>query len=115
MKGKHRCFDHMANFIKEKRISHSKKYSQAELSHLLGYKNGQFISNVERGLCGIPLKALADLIQVLGLDKTDLMKVLLEDYRLTLENHLFDEESGSPAKVLNPSDSGIGVSLNFPS
>ena len=48
-----------------KRINHPKGYSQSELSHLLGYKNGQFISNVERALCNIPLKMLGKVSEVL--------------------------------------------------
>ena len=49
-----RCFKNIAELIKTKRLQHPKGYSQSELSHLLGYKNGQFISNVERALCNIP-------------------------------------------------------------
>ncbi len=51
-----RCFKNIAKLIRTKRLQHPKAYSQSELSHLLGYKNGQFISNVERALCNIPLK-----------------------------------------------------------
>jgi len=41
-----RSFKHIAQLIRTKRINHPKNYSQSDLSVLLGYKNGQFISNV---------------------------------------------------------------------
>lgn len=33
--------------------------SQHDLGRMLGYSNGQFISNVERGLAGFPIKKLS--------------------------------------------------------
>jgi transcriptional regulator with XRE-family HTH domain len=83
-----RCFTNIAKFLKDKRTHHPKEYSQSELSNILGYKNGQFISNVERGLCSIPLKSLPKICQVLEINKDELKKVLLEDYEKTLEKHL---------------------------
>jgi len=83
-----RCFNHIAKFLKDKRTHHPKEYSQSELSHILGYKNGQFISNVERGLCSVPLKSLPKICEVLEINKDELKKVLLEDYEKTLEEHL---------------------------
>ena len=41
-------FDQMAKLIKKKRAE--KKLSQGQLSFKLGYKNGQFISNVEKSI-----------------------------------------------------------------
>ena len=63
-----RCFKNIAQLIKTKRLHHPKSYSQSELSHLLGYKNGQFISNVERALCNVPLKMLGKVSEVLAID-----------------------------------------------
>ncbi|MEE2743021.1 MAG: helix-turn-helix transcriptional regulator [Bdellovibrionota bacterium] len=83
-----RCFKSIAKLIKAKRLAHPKGYSQSELSHLLGYKNGQFISNVERGLCNIPLKMLRRVSEVLGVPKEDLKKAILDDHGKTLENYL---------------------------
>jgi len=94
-----RCFDNIAKLIRSKRINHPKSYSQSELSNLLGYKNGQFISNVERGLCNIPLKMLKKVSDVLDIPKEDLMDVILKDQEKTLENYLLraenDEELGT--------------------
>lgn len=87
-----RCFENIAKLIRDKRTTHSKGYSQSELSHLLGYKNGQFISNVERALCNVPLKMLKRVSEVLDIDPTELKSAILRDQEATLNNFL---ESGS--------------------
>ena len=83
-----RCFDNIAKLIKDKRLSHPRRYSQSELSHLLGYKNGQFISNVERGLCSIPLKMLSRVSEVLNIQPSEIRSTMLRDHEATLNNHL---------------------------
>ncbi len=83
-----RCFAHIAQLIKAKRIAHPKAYSQSELSHLLGYKNGQFISNVERALCNIPLKMLGRVAEVLNIDPVELKEAILKDNEQTLDEYL---------------------------
>ena len=90
-----RSFSHIAKLVKTKRLSHPKTYSQTELSTLLGYKNGQFISNVERGLCSIPLKNLKRLCEVLDISQDDLKAALLRDFEKTLEAHLYGAAQGS--------------------
>lgn len=69
-------------------MSHSAEYSQSGLSALLGYKNGQFISNVERGLCSIPLKTLKKVSKILGIKPKQLREAILKDYDVTLNNYL---------------------------
>ena len=88
-----RCFKSIAKLIKEKRLGHPRGYSQSELSHLLGYKNGQFISNVERGLCNIPLKMLKRVSEVLSVPREDLKKAILDDHGKTLDNYLDSGET----------------------
>jgi|SRR5690554_5879255 len=83
-----RCFKNIAQLIRTKRLQHPKGYSQSELSNLLGYKNGQFISNVERALCNIPLKMLVRVSEVLDIDPEDLKKAILKDHDATLDNYL---------------------------
>ncbi|MCK5882179.1 MAG: helix-turn-helix transcriptional regulator [Bacteriovoracaceae bacterium] len=83
-----RSFEHIAKLIRTKRLSHEKGYSQSELSHLLGYKNGQFISNVERALCNIPLKMLGRVSEVLNIDPEELKQSILKDQEHTLDNYL---------------------------
>ena len=83
-----RCFKNIAKLIRLKRLQHPKAYSQSELSHLLGYKNGQFISNVERALCNIPLKMLSKVAVVLDIDPQELTVAILKDHEETLNNYL---------------------------
>ena len=83
-----RCFESIAKLIRTKRLNHPKGYSQSELSNLLGYKNGQFISNVERALCNIPLKMLGRVSEVLDIPSEDLKRAILEDHDKTLDNYL---------------------------
>lgn len=100
MAKEHRSFIKIAELVKTSRLDHPKKYSQAELSKLLGYKNGQFISNVERGICAIPLKSLQALCEVLNIDRAELTKAMIGDYSETIENYFLEggsEQSASHA------------------
>ena len=83
-----RCFKNIAQLIRTKRMSHPKGYSQSELSNMLGYKNGQFISNVERALCNIPLKMLKKVADVLDIHPDELKDAILKDQEETLNNYL---------------------------
>ena len=83
-----RCFENIAKLIRLKRVNHAKGYSQSELSHLLGYKNGQFISNVERALCNIPLKMLRRVSEILDITQDELKTAILKDHEQTLNNYL---------------------------
>ncbi|RLA64174.1 MAG: hypothetical protein DRQ88_11345 [Epsilonproteobacteria bacterium] len=88
-----RCFENIAKLIRTKRINHPKSYSQSELSNLLGYKNGQFISNVERALCNIPLKMLGKVSEVLEIHPNDLKRAMACDLDRTLDNYLTYSQS----------------------
>jgi transcriptional regulator with XRE-family HTH domain len=90
---KMRSFNHVGQLIRTKRTMHPKNYSQAELSHLLGYKNGQFISNVERSLCHIPLKMLHRVANLLDISFEEFKEAILKDEALTIENHFFQSET----------------------
>lgn len=93
-----RCFKNIAQLIRTKRMSHPKGYSQSELSHLLGYKNGQFISNVERALCNIPLKMLKKVSEVLDIPPEDLKNSILKDQEETLNNYLYNMKPSKKEK-----------------
>lgn len=83
-----RSFSYVAKLIKDKRLSHPERYSQTQLSKTLGYKNGQFISNLERGLCSIPLKGMVNFVNVLNISEEELKEAILKDYELTLDYYL---------------------------
>jgi len=87
-----RTFKHIATLIKNKRLEHAKQYSQADLSILLGYKNGQFISNVERALCSIPFKLIPKLEIVLNIRSEDLKSALVKDFEETIDMHLLNRD-----------------------
>ena len=82
-----RSFKNIATLIRTKRIGHPKNYSQSDLSMLLGYKNGQFISNVERGLCNVPLKMMKKISEVLEINPDELKTAILKDHDETLTNY----------------------------
>ena len=88
-----RSFKHIAVLIKTKRLQHPNGYSQSDLSSLLGYKNGQFISNVERGLCNIPLKMLKRVSNVLNIEPSELKRAILKDHEDTLNSYLRQEDA----------------------
>ena len=83
-----RSFNHVANLLKSKRLTHHKRYSQSELSKLLGYKNGQFISNIERGLCNIPLKNLKHLSEILDINQSELKQAMLADFEASIDRYI---------------------------
>jgi len=97
-----RSFENIAKLIRDKRQGHPKGYSQSELSQLLGYKNGQFISNVERALCNVPLKMLGRVADILDISHEEIKTAILEDQKQTLDNFLKAGEG-----VVN-SNSGLG-------
>ncbi len=82
-----RSFKNIATLIRTKRINHPKSYSQSDLSLLLGYKNGQFISNVERGLCNVPLKMMKKISEVLDISAEEIKSSILKDHEETLTNY----------------------------
>ena len=65
-----------------------KNYSQLELSQAIGYSNGQFISNVERGLCSIPLNNIKRLCGVLNIPDEIIKLALINDYTADITEKL---------------------------
>lgn len=83
-----RVFTNIGALVKTARANHPKAYSQSEVSHLLGYKNGQFVSNVERGLCCIPLKMLKRTCKVLNIEESKIVEAIQKDNEATIRNYL---------------------------
>lgn len=59
--------------------------SQEDLARDLGYKNGQFISNVERALCSVPGKELPKLCKRLEIPKEEIIFAVTKDLADNLE------------------------------
>lgn len=97
-----KSFSNMANLVKTKRMEHPKRYTQTELSHLLGYKNGQFVSNIERGICGLPLKSIRRFCEILGAEPSEVKAAILLDLEVSLDTFIniepneFSEEPEVP-------------------
>jgi len=68
-----------AGVIRKIRIEN--KLSQAELTQMLGMKNGQYVSNIERGLAKIPAKYVGFLCKKFGVDKNEIIEAIIEDER----------------------------------
>ena len=96
-----RSFNNIAKLVKSRRLNHPKRYSQSELSALLGYKNGQFISNVERALCNVPLKMLTEIAKILDISHDELKKAILKDHEETLNNYM-DKKKAEEAEGSSP-------------
>lgn len=62
----------------------SAQYSQSDVASLMGWKNAQFISNIERGLCSLPSKYLGKYCELLGIPLGEAIEAMVEDYRASL-------------------------------
>jgi transcriptional regulator with XRE-family HTH domain len=86
---KMKTFKNVATVVRKRR--NELNISQQALSDMLGYRNGQFVSNVERGLCSVPTKKVKEVAELLKLDPEDLIEAILADK----EKELRDECYGS--------------------
>jgi transcriptional regulator with XRE-family HTH domain len=62
--------------------------SQQQLAVFLGFKNGQFISNVERGICTIPLRKMKVFCGVLKIEKQMAISSIIADNLLKIDRAL---------------------------
>ncbi len=83
MKRKKRIFVNIAELLKASR--EEKGMSQYELSKKIGFDNGQFISNIERGQCSLPPKYFKKTSKLLGIEPMLFIKSVLMDYENNLK------------------------------
>lgn len=69
-------------FLYERRIA--KDMSQGELAKKCGFLSSQFISNIERDLCGIPPEYIGKIAKVLDFDPESLIQLKLKNFELRL-------------------------------
>jgi transcriptional regulator with XRE-family HTH domain len=81
-------FDNIANLVRTKRLE--KKMTQLQLSELCGYKNGQFISNVERGNCSYPYKKINKLCSFLDVPKEVMKAAMMADYESRINGVIYE-------------------------
>lgn len=86
-------FNHESTLISTSRKGLIPKISQYKLSRELGYKNGQFISNVERGLCAIPPSIGSIICEKLDIDPVGLIHAKLQDHEDYLYSLILPKET----------------------
>lgn len=84
-------FLELGTYLKEKR--QSEKMTQAELAEKLGDVHAQFVSNWERGLCAPPGHCFPKLINVLGLNREKLVKVMLSDSKKVIQSKILGKST----------------------
>lgn len=62
--------------------------TQDELANGLGWSNGQFVSNIERGIATVPDIYMKRLARILNIDPQLLIDARVCDLRIALENNL---------------------------
>jgi transcriptional regulator with XRE-family HTH domain len=60
-------------------------YSQGDVARQMGYRNDQFMSNVERGLCNLPPKHIPKFCRILNVPTSVVVDAMVADFRATLE------------------------------
>ena len=70
-------FYHVAQLVRERRLHNH--LSQCGLASILGYKNGQFVSNIERGLCNLPYKSMEAFCKATNTEPRYLKSRMLQD------------------------------------
>lgn len=72
-----RTYDEIGSTIKERRLA--MRLSQKFVAEAIGYKNAQLISNIERGMCSLPLKNLNTTATVLNMNPGILANAIIMD------------------------------------
>lgn len=73
---------HIGDLIKKKRIE--KGLTQFRLAAKLACFSSMFLSNVESGKVGLPLKHLVAICGALGIKKEEAARALMNDYNLKI-------------------------------
>lgn len=80
-----RVFKNVAHFLRTERESIG--LSQGELASILGWNNGQCVSNIERAKCSIPLAAIPDMAKALRCPVVSIKRVIELDFKQTLNEY----------------------------
>lgn len=71
-------FKHIAEYVRNRREEIG--LSQTELSQSIGYKHGQFISNIERGVCSLPAPKVRALAVSLKTKPRPIIDAMVKDF-----------------------------------
>lgn len=81
-----RIFRNIGTLVKTRRKEYT-TLSQTDLAGKLGYgKTGQFVSNIERGLCSVPLEKIGTLADALEVEPSQVKSAMVRDFAETLDN-----------------------------
>lgn len=90
----------IANLIKARRLYHPHKYSQKDLSALLGLKNTLTLEKIERAERHVPLKMMASLSATLNISEEEFIEAAMKDYAAFVDNYFeqqFELQPEQPA------------------
>lgn len=87
----------VAKIMRGKRIELG--FSQDGIAQLIGMKQGQFISNIERNLCALPVKYVHKVGKILEINADTLASAMKEDFA-----EYIDEQVASQVKEFWGSD-----------
>lgn len=76
----------LSKLIRQKRKK--KKMSQRDLALALGYPNAQIVSNIERGICSLPIKRFKQTSEILSVDLKKIKSCYLKDVKMDLDRTL---------------------------
>ena len=65
-----------------------KGLTQEDIAEYFEFENAQFVSNVERGVSGVPLVRLYDWIDLVKADEGKTVKFMLHDYEQVIKEAL---------------------------
>jgi len=82
----YRSFDNIAKTIKSARSK--AMLSQGQLATLTGYTRAQYISNLERGLCGVPYNKIMAFSGALNIMPYEIREAMLADVRESINAHI---------------------------
>lgn len=74
-------------YLKEKR--QERGLSQNKVGRLLGYSNGQIVSNWEREECHPPLRQLKEIARLYQIENRELLHRLVQEHEKVIEQKLF--------------------------
>ena len=102
MKNKHKGF---GRYLREKRREAG--LSQQNVASALGYSSPQFISNLERGTCPVPLNRIRQFIDLYKIDQNEFVSRFLNEQEIMLRQYIQTHEA-APAM---PASSAGAVEL----
>lgn len=95
MRDKHRGF---GVYLREKRKEAG--LSQQNVAQALGYSSPQFISNLERGTCPVPLNRIRQFVGLYKIDEDEFVTRFLHEQEVILRSYLKPEEAQQVAAAM---------------